>query len=83
MSVVSRFGAGKDAGKTGGDPAEPLATLSLSDGMALQWAVFPTNQNDISTNWGHEMRAGEWFHVAVVNDGQHTTLYVDGCTAAA
>ncbi|WP_326559538.1 LamG-like jellyroll fold domain-containing protein [Micromonospora sp. NBC_01796] len=78
MSVVSRFGAGADAGKTGGDPAEPLATLSLSDGMALQWAFFPTNQNDISTNWGHEMRTGEWFHVAVVNDGQHTVLYVDG-----
>ena len=78
MSIVSRMGAGKDAGKTGGDPAEPLATLSMSDGMALQWAVFPQNQDGISTNWGHEMRAGEWFHVAVVNGGRTTTLYVDG-----
>jgi hypothetical protein len=78
MSILSRFGAGADAGKTGGDPAEPIATLSMSDGMALQWAVFPLNQNDIATNWGHEMRAGEWFHVAVVNDGRNTTLHVDG-----
>ncbi|WP_345073067.1 LamG-like jellyroll fold domain-containing protein [Phytohabitans flavus] len=78
MSILCRMGAGKDAGKTGGDPSEPLATLSMSDGMALQWAVFPGNQNGISTNWGHEMRADEWFHVAVVNDGRTTTLYVDG-----
>ncbi|MEJ3744656.1 LamG-like jellyroll fold domain-containing protein [Actinomycetes bacterium KLBMP 9797] len=78
MSVLCRMGTGKDAGKTGGDPAEPLATLSLSDGMALQWAVFPQQQDGISTNWGHEMRAGEWFHVAVVNDGHTTTMYVDG-----
>ncbi|GIF96697.1 LamG-like jellyroll fold domain-containing protein [Catellatospora citrea] len=78
MSVLSRMGTGHDAGKTGGDPAEPLATLSLSDGMALQWAAFPLNQDAISTNWGHEMRAGQWFHVAVVNDGHTTTMYVDG-----
>ncbi|WP_127503953.1 LamG-like jellyroll fold domain-containing protein [Actinoplanes solisilvae] len=78
MSILSRFGAGADAGKTGDDPAEPIATLSLSDGMALQWAMFPLNRDAMSTNWGHEMTAGEWFHVAVVNDGKHTTLYVDG-----
>ena len=78
MSIVSRFGAGADAGKTGDDPAEPLATLSMSDGMALQWAMFPVSRDGIATNWGHEMRAGEWFHVAVVNDGRNTTLYVDG-----
>lgn len=78
MSILSRFGAGADAGKTGDDPAEPLATLSLSDGMALQWAVFPLNRNGMSTNWGHELPADEWFHVAVVNDGRLTTLYVDG-----
>ncbi|MEH1164179.1 LamG-like jellyroll fold domain-containing protein [Micromonospora sp. CPCC 205539] len=78
MSILSRFGAGADAGKTGDDPAEPIATLSMSDGMALQWAVFPLNRNGMSTNWGHEMSAGQWFHVAVVNDGRLTTLYVDG-----
>ncbi|GIF69194.1 hypothetical protein Ais01nite_72290 [Asanoa ishikariensis] len=78
MSIVSRFGAGADAGKTGDDPAEPIATLGMSDGMALQWAMYPLNRDAMSTNWGHEMRSGEWFHVAVVNDGRVTTLYVDG-----
>ncbi len=78
MSILCRGGTGADAHKSAGDPAEPLATLSLSDGMALQWAMFPHARDAMSTNWGHEMRAGEWFHVAVVNDGSTTTLYVDG-----
>lgn len=50
----------------------------MSDGMAVLWAVFPLAQDALIANWGHEMRADEWFHVAVVNDGQHSTLYVDG-----
>jgi hypothetical protein len=76
--LLSRLGNGGDAGKTGDDPKEPVATLSLSDGHALQWAVFPLNQNGISTNWGHELPLDKWWHVAVVNDGRTTTLYVDG-----
>jgi len=78
MSILCRMGVGRDAGKTGGDLSEPLATLSMSDGMALQWAVFPLNRDGIATNWGHEMRADPWFHVAVVNDGSTTTVFVDG-----
>ncbi|SMD26081.1 LamG-like jellyroll fold domain-containing protein [Kibdelosporangium aridum] len=77
-ALLSRLGTGRDAGKTGDDPSEPVATLSLSDGHALQWATFPLNQNGISTNWGHELPLGKWWHVAVVNDGRCTTLYVDG-----
>ncbi|MFI5607291.1 LamG-like jellyroll fold domain-containing protein [Amycolatopsis sp. NPDC051903] len=51
----------------------PFRTVSL-------WAVFPLNQNGISTNWGgHELPLDEWWHVTVVNDGRHTTMYVDGC----
>jgi Concanavalin A-like lectin/glucanases superfamily len=55
-----------------------VATPSLSDGHALQWATFPLNQNGIATNWGHELPLGKWWHVAVVNDGRTSTLYVDG-----
>jgi hypothetical protein len=77
-ALLSRLGTGRDAGKTGDDPREPVATLSLSDGHALQWATFPLNQNGISTNWGHELPLDKWWHVAVVNDGRTTTLYVDG-----
>jgi hypothetical protein len=77
--IFGRQGTGGQAGKTGDDPAEPAATLSLSDGAAFQWAAFPQNQNAIATNWGHELPLEKWWHVAVVSDGCHTTMYVDGC----
>jgi len=41
--------------------------------------VFPRNQNRIVTNWSHLLPRDTWWHVAVVNDGSHTTMYVDGC----
>lgn len=80
--LVSRTGTGGAAGKTEGDPDEPLATLSLSDGPGPQWAVRPLNQQGIATNWGDETAPERWWHVAVVNDGRHTTMYVQGCPVA-
>lgn len=76
--LLSRLGTGADAGKTGDDPKEPVATLSITDGHGVQWAVFPLNQNRIATNWGHELPLDKWWHVAVVNDGRTTTVYIDG-----
>lgn len=78
MGLLSRMGAGADAGRTGGDPLEPLGTLSLNEGGAAQWAVFPQHRNDISTNWSHDLPKDTWIHLAVVNDGRRTTMYVDG-----
>ena len=77
--LFSRMGTGAQAGKTGDDPLEPAGTLNLDGGGALQWAVFPLNQNKIITNWGHQLPRNTWWHVAVVNDGTHTIMYVDGC----
>ncbi len=76
--LFTRAGTGADAGKTGDDPAEPLATLNLAGGGGVQWAAFPLNQDGISTNWSHELPTGEWWHLAVVNDGRHTVMYVEG-----
>ena len=73
------MGTGGEAGKTGDDPQEPAGTLNLDGGGALQWAVFPQNQNRISTNWSHLLPLDQWWHLAVVNNGQHTIMYVDGC----
>ena len=77
--IVSRTGTGGAAGKTGDDPDEPLATLSLSNDREPQWAMRPLNQQGIATNWGQETPLETWWHLAVVNDGKHTTLYVEGC----
>jgi hypothetical protein len=81
-SLISRTGTGGGAVKTADDPDEPLATLSLSDGPGPQWAVRPLNQQGITTNWGDETAREQWWHVAVVNDGSHTTMYVQGCPVA-
>lgn len=77
--IVSRTGTGGAAGKTADDPDEPLATLSLSDDREPQWAMRPLDQEGIATNWGQETPLETWWHLAVVNDGRHTTLYVEGC----
>ncbi|MFF8933703.1 LamG-like jellyroll fold domain-containing protein [Streptomyces paradoxus] len=77
--LVSRTGTGGAAGKTADDPDEPLATLSLSNDREPQWAMRPLNQQGIATNWGQETPLQTWWHLAVVNDGEHTTLYVEGC----
>ncbi|KOV78555.1 LamG-like jellyroll fold domain-containing protein [Nocardia sp. NRRL S-836] len=76
--LFTKLSPGSAAGKTGDDPGEPIATLNVAGGGQLQWAVFPRNQPGTSTNWGHEMDYETWWHIAVVNDGVHTTLYVDG-----
>ncbi|GAA1982771.1 LamG-like jellyroll fold domain-containing protein [Catenulispora subtropica] len=80
-ALLSRWGLSREAGKSGGnvDPDEPIATLSLSGGRELQWCVYPLNQAGSSTNWGHELPLDRWWHVAVVNDGRLTRMYVDGC----
>ena len=77
MGLLSRMGTGADVGKTGGDPAEPVVNLAFSGSRQAQWAVYPLDRNDIWTNWGHEQVAGRWFHLAVVNDGRNSTLYVE------
>ncbi|MFI1731562.1 LamG-like jellyroll fold domain-containing protein [Streptomyces acidicola] len=77
--LVSRTGTGGAAGKTADDPDEPLATLSLSNDREPQWAMRPLNQQGIASNWGQETPLETWWHLAVVNDGAHTTLYVEGC----
>ncbi|MFF4037481.1 LamG-like jellyroll fold domain-containing protein [Streptomyces sp. NPDC001816] len=80
--LVSRTGRNGAVGPVTDDPDEPLATLSISDGPGPQWAVHPLNQQQLATNWGDETAREKWWHLAVVNDGRHTTMYVQGCPVA-
>ncbi|MFE2448351.1 LamG-like jellyroll fold domain-containing protein [Streptomyces sp. NPDC059426] len=34
------------------------------------------------TSWSHALPVGRWTHIAVVNDGHHTVVYVDGSKVA-
>jgi hypothetical protein len=78
MGALGRSDSGGDALKTGDDPNEPVATLSITDGPGVQWAVFPTNYNGIKTSWSHILPNSTWHHVAIVNDGHHQVMYIDG-----
>jgi len=78
MGILSRLGTGADLGHTASDPQEPLATLAVPPGGGLQWAVWPTNAARILTSWSHQLHPGRWIHVAIVNDGARSIMYVDG-----
>jgi hypothetical protein len=81
MALLSRWGEAGQAGKSQGnnDPNEPIATLSLSSGREPQWCVYPLNLTGQSTNWGQGLPEDTWWHLAVVNDGTRTVMYVEGC----
>jgi hypothetical protein len=81
MSVLTRRGQAGLAGKSGKntDPKEPLAGLNISNnGREPQVNFYPLSQTYPTTNWGHGLFEEVWWHVAVVNDGKHTILYVEG-----
>jgi hypothetical protein len=81
QAVISRWGESGQAGKYGGntDPNEPIFTLSTSNDREPQCVFYPTNQTDSTTLWGQGLPENQWWHLAVVNDGSHTVMYVDGC----
>jgi hypothetical protein len=80
MSLFSRGGSASQAGKSGpgATPQEPIATFSLSGDREPQWNVYPLNLNGPTTNWGQGLPEDTWWHLAVVNDGRHTVMYIEG-----
>jgi hypothetical protein len=80
MSVISRRGKASDAGKSGRntDPHEPVSALGISNnGREPQFNTYPLNQTSPVTNWGQGLFEQVWWHIAVVNDGKHTRMYVE------
>ncbi|MFE2534818.1 LamG-like jellyroll fold domain-containing protein [Streptomyces sp. NPDC059371] len=83
MGILSWEGRNGDAGKTTGwSPLEPTCSLNLSPERFLQFVVYPERQDADPTSWSHALPVGRWTHVAVVNDGRRTVLYVDGSKIA-
>jgi Concanavalin A-like lectin/glucanases superfamily/Calcineurin-like phosphoesterase len=76
--IVSRTNSGRDAFKTDGDIDEPLALVGVSPLREIQFASFPDNLDGIVTSWSSPLDVDTWYHVAAVNDGQSTRLFVDG-----
>jgi len=79
MGVLSRMGTGLDLGLTQEDlPQEPLVTLTVSPSLEFQWAVATFSNPNTLTDWSFRTPAMTWYHIAVVNDGKTTDLYVNG-----
>ncbi|MGI2260838.1 LamG-like jellyroll fold domain-containing protein [Shewanella sp. GXUN23E] len=58
----------------GGDQSVGLNTSSLNE---FQWLGLARNGVNVS-HWSWEVDKAHWYHIAVVNDGNVSTLYVDG-----
>ncbi|GAA2567582.1 metallophosphoesterase [Winogradskya consettensis] len=83
MGIFSWEGRMGDAGKTNGyDPNEPTCSLNLSSERFLQYVVYPSVEDASPTSWSHALPTGRWMHVAVVNNGSRTIVYVDGSKIA-
>jgi hypothetical protein len=84
-AILSRRGSAGAAGKHGKntDLNEPLVQLSISNnGREPQFNHYPLNTTYPTTNWGHGLVELRWWHLAVVNDGRLTKLYVDSAPVA-
>lgn len=83
MGLLSWEGRAGDAGKTNGySPDEPTCSINLSGERFLQYVVYPSRQDASPTSWSHALPVGRWQHIAVVNNGSATVVYVDGSEIA-
>ncbi|MEU9887885.1 LamG-like jellyroll fold domain-containing protein [Sphaerisporangium sp. NPDC051011] len=83
MGILSWEGRNGDAGKTNGwSRDEPTCSLNLSPERFVQYVVYPDVQDASPTSWSHAVPTGEWMHLAVVNNGQATVMYVNGSKIA-
>jgi hypothetical protein len=83
MGVFSWEGRSGDAGKhSGWSPLEPTCSLNLSPERFLQYVLYTADGDHNPTSWSHALPVGAWHHVAVVNDGKRSTVWVNGSKIA-
>ena len=83
MGVLSWEGRSGDAGKKSGySPLEPTCSLNLSPERFLQYVVYSEIGDVNPTSWSHTLPIGRWAHVAIVNDGRRSVVWVDGSRIA-
>ncbi|MFE3588220.1 LamG-like jellyroll fold domain-containing protein [Streptomyces niveus] len=83
MGILSWEGRNGDAGKTTGwSTDEPTCSLNVTPERFLQFVLYPHVQDADPTSWSHALPVGRWTHIAIVNDGRRTLMYVDGSKIA-
>jgi len=89
MGVLYRLGARSNSPSvtigSDVDGGDTMMMFALSNLMEVQWEVVPTLGDDAGENvscWSGGLSAGQWYHVAIVNDpsdGDYdTVMYVEG-----
>ena len=83
MGILSWEGRSGDAGKhSGWSPLEPTCSLNVSPERFLQYVLYSEDGDHNPTSWGHAMPTGVWQHLAVVNDGRTSVVWVNGSRIA-
>ncbi|WP_144528488.1 LamG-like jellyroll fold domain-containing protein [Peribacillus simplex] len=77
MGIFSRQGQAADLNKMEGEK-KILSALTVSSDQKIHWTSHPSNLNYNVSNWSRSLNAEEWYHLAVVNDGNTTTLTLNG-----
>ncbi|CAH0299402.1 MULTISPECIES: LamG-like jellyroll fold domain-containing protein [Bacillaceae] len=77
MGLFSRQGQAADLNKMEGEK-KILSALTVSSDQKIHWTSHPSNLNYNVSNWSRSLNADEWYHLAVVNDGDTTTLTLNG-----
>ncbi|MFF2484676.1 S-layer homology domain-containing protein [Paenibacillus sp. NPDC058071] len=65
-------------------PTDSVVKLAVSNLKEFQWETYDTypGRDWYLTAWSGENKLDEWIHVAAVNDGKTTDLYVNGAHQA-
>jgi len=81
MGILYRLGARSNLPGFASDDGDCVLMFAFSNLMEFQWEVAPVNQATNLTCWSGGVSAGQWLHVAIVNDpaaSYATTMYVEG-----
>lgn len=81
MGILYRLGARSNLPGFASDDGDCALMFAFSNLMEFQWEVAPVNQATNLTCWSGGVSAGQWLHVAIVNDpaaSYATTMYVEG-----
>lgn len=86
MGVLYRLGARSNNPSgtisSGVDTGDTMMMFALSNLMEVQWEIVPAAGGSNISCWSGGLSAGQWYHVAIVNDpadGEYNTvMYVEG-----
>jgi hypothetical protein len=81
MGILYRLGAQSQLSGFGPGDGDCALMFAFSNLMEFQWEIVPLDQNTTLACWSGGVSAGQWLHVAIVNDpatSYSTTVYVEG-----